>query len=527
MNALLELKKADPAATLRSGISVSRVMTKEELCLFEQVASPCGIVIFGASGDLVHRKLLPSLFTLAQENLLPKQFYILGVARSPLSDAQFQAKALESLGASGTPAARADFVKHCGYHSGEYDDPKTYEALGLRLTRLDQTYETAGRRLFYLSTPPILYAAIAGQLGARGLAKSSQPDSWVRIVFEKPFGSSLDTAIQLNRALGKVFDENQIYRIDHYLGKETVQNILMFRFANAIYEPVWNNHYIDHVQITAAESDGVEHRAGYYEQAGALRDMFQNHLFQLLSLVAMEPPASMAADAVRNQKSQVLESLCFPKGAEWRDSAVRGQYTAGPLNGQNVPGYRQEPGVQPTSTTETYAALKVQINNWRWHGVPFYLQSGKRMTTRTTDIRVVFKHVPASVFQPLLADQISPNILHFRIQPDEGIALRFEAKHPGPKFCMSSVTMHFDYKDAFGVRPPEAYARLFHDVMIGDQTLFSRQDWLEHSWRFMDPILEGWKNDKQNGLAVYPAGSWGPPEAGTLLEQDGRQWLNS
>jgi glucose-6-phosphate 1-dehydrogenase len=514
-----------PATLLDPGVSVSRVMTKEELCLFEQVASPCGIIIFGASGDLTHRKLLPSLFTLAQENLLPKQFYILGVARSSMSDAAFQAKALESLGSSGTPAARAEFVKHCGYLSGEYDDSKTYDALKGRLTRLDQTYETAGRHLFYLSTPPTLYALVAGRLGGSGLAESPKNDSWVRIVLEKPFGSSLETAVQLNVALRKVFQENQIYRIDHYLGKETVQNILMFRFANAIYEAVWNKHYIDHVQITAAESDGVEHRAGYYEQAGALRDMFQNHLFQLLSLVAMESPASMAADAVRDEKSKVLSSLCFPKGSEWTDGAVRGQYVAGLLNGKNVADYRQEPGVQPTSTTETFAALKVQIDNWRWHGVPFYLRSGKRMKTRTTDIRVVFKHVPTSVFQPLLADQISPNILHFRIQPDEGIALRFEAKHPGPKFCMSSVTMHFDYEEAFGVRPPEAYARLFHDVMIGDQTLFSRQDWLESSWRFMDPILERWKNEKQNGLAFYPAGSWGPAEAEQMLEKDGRRWL--
>jgi len=516
-----------PETMLSQGVSVSKVITKEELCLFEQVAPACGIIIFGASGDLTHRKLLPSLFALAQENLLPKQFYILGLARSPMSDSDFQAKVLDSLGQAATAAARQDFVRHCGYLAGEYQDSKTYEGLRQRLGGLDGIYETSGRHLFYLSTPPSLYETIAAQLGQSGFADSRNPEAWIRIVIEKPFGSSLATAEQLNLSLHRVFREKQIYRIDHYLGKETVQNILMFRFANAIYEPVWNNHYIDQVQITAAESAGVEHRAGYYEQAGALRDMFQNHLFQLLSLIAMEPPASLAADAVRDEKSKVLASLSFPKGCDWQDGVVRGQYAAGAVDDEVVPGYRQEPGVKPISTIETYAALKLEIDNWRWHGVPFYLRSGKRMPARTTDIRVVFKHVPTSIFQPLLADQISPNILHFRIQPDEGIALRFEAKHPGPKLCMSSVTMHFDYEDAFGIRPPEAYARLFHDVMVGDQTLFSRQDWLSHSWRFLDPILECWAKEKEAGLAFYPAGSWGPAEADDLLQKDGRQWLTT
>jgi glucose-6-phosphate 1-dehydrogenase len=353
-----------------------------------------------------------------------------------------------------------------------------------------------------------------------GFTDSRQPDSWVRIVFEKPFGHDLESAKTLNNALQKVFREKQIYRIDHYLGKETVQNILMFRFANAIYEPVWNNKYIDHVQITAAETDGVEHRAGYYEGAGVMRDMFQNHLFQLLSLIAMEPPASMAPDAVRDEKTKVMASLAFPKDRDWEDQVVRGQYEAGAIADKVVIGYRQEPGVKPDSKTETFAALKVEIDNWRWHGVPFYLRSGKRLSARETDIVVVFKHVPTSVFQPLNPDQISPNTLHFRIQPNEGIFLRFEAKHPGSKLCMSSVTMHFDYEEAFGLKPPEAYARLFHDVMIGDQTLFAREDWLEHSWRFLGPLLEN-----STDLNFYASGSWGPKEADDLIQRDGRQWL--
>jgi len=511
--------------SLAQGVTVSRLITKEELCLLEEVPLPCGIIIFGASGDLTHRKLLPSLFSLARENLLPKQFYIIGVARSSMSDAAFQARALESLGSMGTLAARQEFVRRCAYLSGDYQDPRTYEALNQKLSGLDRTYGTSGRRIFYLSTPPTLYAAMAQQLGRSGLSESQGAEGWARVVVEKPFGSDLKTAEQLNEALHQSFRENQIYRIDHYLGKETVQNILMFRFANAIYEPVWSQKYIDHVQITAAESAGVEHRAGYYEQAGALRDMFQNHLFQLLSLVAMEPPSSFSADAVRDEKAKVLASLCFSKECDWEDRVVRGQYEAGAVAGEVVPGYRQEPGVNAGSSTETYAALKVEVDNWRWHGVPFYLRSGKRLAARTTDIQVVFKHVPTSIFRPLLADQISPNILHFRIQPDEGIALRFEAKHPGPKLCMSSVTMHFDYAEAFGIHQPEAYARLFHDVMVGDQTLFARQDWLAHSWRFLDPILEGWAAEKERGLAFYPAGSWGPPEADELIQKDGRQWL--
>jgi glucose-6-phosphate 1-dehydrogenase len=506
---------------------VSRVITKEELCLLEPVPPSCGIVIFGASGDLTHRKLLPSLFTLLMEKVLPAQYYILGVARTPMSDAAFQEKVRESLGSTGSAAQREEFVRKCVYLAGEYQDLQTYMELQQKLKGLDLAYDVGGRHIFYLSTPPSLYESIVQRIGQAGFANNRVPGGWARLVVEKPFGWSKQTAESLNECLRRVFREKQIYRIDHYLGKETVQNILMFRFANAIYEPVWNHKYIDHVQITAAETVGVEHRAGYYEQAGALRDMFQNHLFQLLSLVAMEPPSSFSADAVRDEKCKVLDSLGFLKDRDWEDQVVRGQYEAGAVEDEVVLGYRQEPDVAPDSTTETYAALKVAIDNWRWHGVPFYMRSGKRLPKRVTEINVQFKNVPTSIFKPLLAEQISPNILDFRIQPNEGISLRFEAKHPGPKLCMSSVTMHFDYEEAFGIRPPEAYARLFHDVMLGDQTLFSRQDWLDCSWGFLDPILERWAKDKKAGLNFYAAGSWGPKDAEDLLQRDGRQWLTT
>ena len=510
-----------------SSPTVSRLITKEGLCLLEELPSPCGIIIFGASGDLTHRKLLPSLFSLSEENLLPPSYFILGVARTVMSDAQFQQTVKESLGEVGSAEKRSEFLKRCVYHAGDYSDPTMYDALKKRLTDLDKSFATDGRHLFYLSTPPVLYEEVAQRLGKAGLAQAPSDKSWVRLVVEKPFGHDLPSAKSLNSALHNVFQEKQIYRIDHYLGKETVQNILMFRFANAMYEPIWNNKYIDHVQITAAESVGVEHRAGYYEQSGVLRDMFQNHLFQLLSLVAMEPPSSFEANALRNEKSKVLDSLCFSKDCDWSTRAVRGQYNSGTLESQAVAGYRHEQGVSPHSMTETFAALKVEIDNWRWHGVPFYLRSGKRMPKRATEILVVFKHVPSSIFQPLTADQMSSNILNFRIQPNEGISLRFEAKHPGPKLCMSSVTMQFGYEEAFGVKPPESYARLFHDVMIGDQTLFARQDWLTRSWRFLDPVVEKWASEKEKGLHLYPAGSWGPPESDELMTRDGRQWLTT
>lgn len=494
---------------------VSKVYTKEELCLMERVADPCAIIIFGASGDLTHRKLLPSLFALTQQNVFPKNFYVLGIGRTPFSDAAFRSSVQEKLSSKGSSETLASFLSRCLYLSGDYNDFTMYKMLQQRLEALDRTYHIPCRRIFYLSTPPSLYESIVHQLGAAGLAMPREKAGWVRIVVEKPFGHDLESAQKLNRCLYRVFQEDQIYRIDHYLGKESVQNILMFRFANAIYEPLWNRKYIDHIQITAAETAGVEHRAGYYEQTGALRDMFQNHLFQLLSLVAMEPPSSMADHALRDEKAKALASLRPASPLDFLTQAARGQYI----------GYRQEEGVRPDSVTETFAAVRVEIDNWRWQGVPFYLRSGKRLAERATDIVVQFKHVPSSIFKPLMADQLAANILNFRIQPNEGISLRLEAKHPGPKLCMSTVTMEFNYEEAFGTPPPEAYTRLFLDVMLGDQTLFARQDWLTYSWSYVTPLLEVWTEQRTRGLSFYPAGSWGPTQADELLAREGRAWV--
>ena len=509
-------------------VSVSKVITEDELCRLEKVPSSCGIIIFGASGDLTHRKLIPALASLMQDNLLPKNFYILGVARTAMTDDAFRDTLKTNW--SGPLPQQKEFLAHCSYLSGDYSHADTYKKLADKLGALDKTNGTEGRHLFYLSMPPALYATVSDHLGKAGLAQEGAAvkdgtGAWVRLVVEKPFGYSRETAAQLNEALHRTFQEKQIYRIDHYLGKETVQNILMFRFANAIYEPVWNNKFIDHVQITAAETVGVEHRAGYYEGAGALRDMFQNHLFQLLSLVAMEPPSSFAADAVRDEKTKTISGLVPLDCRKNPNFAVRGQYAAGAIGQEAVKAYRTEQNVNAQSTTETFAALHVEIENWRWHGVPFYLRSGKALNRRVTEIVVQFKHVPTSIFRPLMAEQIPSNVLRFRIQPNEGISLGFEAKHPGPKLCMSTVTMQFDYEEAFGVKPPEAYTRLFLDVMLGDQTLFARADWLDHSWNFIDPIEQVWSEQKEKGLALYPAGSWGPKEADALIMREGRQWL--
>jgi glucose-6-phosphate 1-dehydrogenase len=511
---------------MSSPVLSSKIYTKEELCLLEGNPHPCGIIIFGASGDLTHRKLLPSLFHLAVHGLMPKAFHIVGVARTAMSHEAFREKVRESLPADADKTKLDDFIKRCTYVAGDYDSSSTYADLKKILAESDKKFGINSCHMFYLSTPPSLYPVIISHLGVSGLAKSSDADnSWVRVIIEKPFGDSFSSACHLNNEIQKVLKENQVYRIDHYLGKETVQNILMFRFANILFEPVWNRNFVDHVQITACEQLGVEHRAGYYEQSGVLRDMFQNHLLQLLAIIAMEPPSSLEADVVRDQRLAVLQAIRTMTPAEVKQNSVCGQYGDGVINGESVPAYRKEKGVNPQSRIPTYAAVKFEIDNWRWQGVPFYLRSGKRLAERQVEIAIQFKHVPTSIFKPLMADQMSPNILKFRIQPDEGISMGFEAKKPGPKLCMTTVMMDFGYQETFKTPPPESYARLFHDAMLGDQTLFSRSDGVQDSWRIIDPIINYWESKDGPAPDIYPSGSWGPESADRLLVKNGNTWM--
>lgn len=501
---------------------------------------PCSVVIFGATGDLAQRKLLPTLAHLAHDHPLKEGFCIVAYARRPLNDDQFRAMALESL-KKYMPQddrldeqAQKDFASRLYYCQGDVDADDGYKKLADLLLKLDKEKGNRGNRLFYLSTPPELDPEIIAHLGKAGLAQSPKVESngsgehegWTRLIIEKPFGHDLASAQKLNSDIGKVFRENQTYRIDHYMGKETVQNIMAMRFANGIFEPLWNQKYIDHVQILVSESIGIESRSEYYESEGAIRDMVQNHIMQVLCLTCMEPPVAFDADAIRDEKVKLLRAIPLFTPEQVANRTVRGQYTAGVVEQQEAIGYRQEKGVNPNSTTETYVALKLFIENWRWSEVPFYIRTGKRLPKRYTEVTVQFKRVPHQLYNPDETQGLTPNRLTIRIQPDEGISLKFGAKVPGAAQHLASVDMNFSYKSAFGIESPEAYERLIADCMTGDSTLFIRRDEIETSWRIIDSITSAWAKMPADTVYPYRAGTWGPDQAYELIERDGRQWDN-
>jgi glucose-6-phosphate 1-dehydrogenase len=481
-------------------------------------ADPCIMVIFGASGDLTRRKLLPALYNLAESGRLPEPFAVMGVARDAIEEESFRARMRDRVrDAEGHPVDPALWAKigdRLHYASGEFDDPGTYARLRERLAALDARYGTPGNYLFYLAVPPALFATVALHLASAGLMR--EDGRWRRLIVEKPFGRDVESACALNAELSTALHERQIYRIDHYLGKETVQNILVFRFGNGIFEPIWNRRYVDHVQITVAESEGIGTRGAYYERAGALRDMVPNHMFQLLAFVAMEPPFSFSAEAVRDEKVKVLHALQPFTAGDIPQRAVRAQYA----------GYRQEPKVGPDSATETFVALQLFIDNWRWAGVPFFLRTGKKLEARVTEIVVQFKQPPFVLFRQTTIETLTPNVLVIRIQPDEGISLAFEAKVPGPFERLGTVKMDFSYEDYFGSEPSTGYETLLYDAMAGDQTLFARIDIVEAGWRAVQPVLDAWEHDRSAALPQYEPGTCGPAEADHLLARSGCRWRN-
>ncbi|MCA1559804.1 MAG: glucose-6-phosphate dehydrogenase [Acidobacteria bacterium] len=491
----------------------------------EPTPGPTSIVIFGASGDLTQRKLLPALYHLSRGQRLPARFTVIGVARTALGDDGFRKKFRDSIKEFAGVDAESDDVaasltQRMFYMSGELDEPALYDRLAVRLR------ENGGDHgvLYYLAIPPSAYRSVVERLGAAGLTAAER--GWRRIIVEKPFGTDLHSARALNHVLHAHFSEEQVFRIDHYLGKETVQNLMVFRFANGMFEPIWNRRYIDHVQITAAETVGVERRAAYYEGAGALRDMVQNHLMQLLTLVAMEPPIAFTAESVRDRKMDALLSVQpLVDGAHGPSPRiVRAQYAAGWVLGAEVPGYRSEPGVAPGSTTETYVAMRLHLDNWRWAGVPFYLRTGKRLPKRTTEIAIQFRRPPMQIFKRVSPTSVSPNLLIVNVQPDEGISVRFEAKLPGTRMQLAPVMMNFRYGTAFGGTVPEAYETLLLDAMLGEPTLFARHDFVEASWALITPVLERWRSAGPKPIPQYEAGEWGPAEVDVLMAEDGRRW---
>jgi glucose-6-phosphate 1-dehydrogenase len=495
-----------------------------DLGFAERAAGPCVFVLFGAAGDLTKRKLMPALFNLGKAKLLPENFAVMGVSVDDLSLEDFRTQVTSFLPVGPDSAAALDwFRKRLFYERGDFADPNTFTKLREQLAALDAEQHTAGNYLFYLATAPKFFAQIVQQLGAAALSRQEN-GRWRRVVIEKPFGHDLDSAQALNRGIKTVLQENQIYRIDHYLGKETVQNIMVFRFDNAIFEPIWNRRYIDHVQITNAETVGVELRGGYFDTAGTLRDMVPNHVMQLLSLTAMESPVSFQADAVRNEQAKVLHSIQHLGSDDVLQRSVRGQYGEGSIGGEKVPGYRKEPGVAAESRTETFAALKLNIDNWRWAGVPFYLRTGKRLAQRHTEIAIQFKRMPFELFRNAPFHKLHTNTLVIQIQPVEGISLSFGAKIPGPLLRVGSVDMSFEYSKYFGADAYTGYEVLLYDCMIGDATLFQRADMVEAGWRVVDPVLDVWRALPPRKFPNYASGSWGPVDADQLMQGDGRQW---
>jgi glucose-6-phosphate 1-dehydrogenase len=490
-------------------------------------AGPCAIVIFGAAGDLTKRKLIPALYNLAKANLLPKEFAVVGVARNEMTTDEFRDRMNKDIHLYATDEVVATLwewlCQRLYYLPGTFADPAAYAQLHTLLAQVDRDHGTAGNYLYYLATNPSFFSEIIHQLGNAGLVREEN-GQWRRVIIEKPFGRDLESARVLNRDIARTLDERQIYRIDHYLGKETVQNIMVFRFGNSIFEPIWNRRYIDHVQITVAETVGVEQRGLYYEEAGALRDMVPNHIFQLAALIAMEPPVSFDADAVRDEKAKVMRAIQPMDPEDVLTKAVRGQYGQGFFKGEHAPAYRTETDVAPDSATETYVGMKLNIDNWRWADVPFYLRTGKRMPKRVTEICIQFRRAPFLLFRKTKVEQLTPNLLVIQIQPEEGIKLRFGAKIPGPTVQMGSVDMDFRYVDYFGSTPSTGYETLLYDCMNNDATLFHRADTVEVGWSVVTPILDVWKALPPRSFPNYDCGTWGPREADDLLKRDGRQW---
>ena len=492
-------------------------------------AQPCVIVIFGATGDLTARKLLPAIYNLRRENLLSPSTVVVGFARRPKTDEQFRQEMHDAVNQFSRckPADEAvwrDLSQRLYYHQSSFENAEGYRDLAQRLEQIDQKHGTQGRRMFYLSTSPAEFGTIIDHLGDAGLGNIDpfNAGSWRRVIVEKPFGSNQETARQLNNRINRAFDESQVFRIDHYLGKQTVQNLLVLRFANGIFEPIWNRRYVDHVQITVGETLGVEGRGGYFESAGTLRDMVQNHLMQLLTLIAMEPPVALDGDAIRDEKVRVLKSIPAYSPAEVAQWTVRGQYAAGEINGKPIKAYRQEDRVGPQSNTETYAAVKLFINNWRWQGVPFYLRSGKQMKMQGSEVNIHFNAAPGVLFNAP-GKVLARNVLTVRVQPHEGISLLMNVKRPGTVTQIAQAAMDFEYHEAFGSYSPEAYERLLLDAIVSDSTLFIRRDEVEGSWAIIDAIEEAWAANAVE-LALYAPGSWGPAQADTLLTRDGRDW---